>query len=165
MGTRIKKTTFVFAIILLTCVQVQAQRNRNHSSNRELEYAQHNYNRYHSNHDSYNHHSCKNAHCSRTYCDHGRYYNSYYRGNYGPPPWAFHHHPRHTRYVYFRDYGVYYDYHRNTYVTISGRNWSVSTSLPQPMYRANVNNIVYEEIDYPGDNVYEYHAHRYYAQR
>ncbi len=75
-------------------------------------------------------------------------------------PWMKRHHPHmKTRYVYFRDYNVYYDYHRNVYMTLSGRNWVFTAELPLAMHRVEPHRIVYVDVDYFGDDLYAYHSH------
>ena len=60
----------------------------------------------------------------------------------------------HTRphYIYYRDYDVYYDFHRNVYISYSGRNWTVSTSLPRGLYRVDLGRAVRMEVDYDLDD-------------
>jgi hypothetical protein len=76
-----------------------------------------------------------------------------------------HHHPypvvvRHfherPRYIYYRDYDVYYDYHRNVYISYSGRNWAVSASLPAVMHRVDTRRAVRMEVDYDRDDFHIY---------
>lgn len=64
---------------------------------------------------------------------------------------------RPVRYVYYRDYDVYYDCHRQVYITYSGRNWSVSTSLPVSMHHCDMNRVVRMDVgDYYEDNFVDY---------
>jgi hypothetical protein len=66
-----------------------------------------------------------------------------------------HHHTR-PRYIYYRDYDVYYDTDRSVYITWSGRNWSLSTSLPVVLHRVDVRRAVRMEVDYYDDNFAAY---------
>jgi len=54
---------------------------------------------------------------------------------------------RPARYVYYRDYDVYYDCHRHAYISFSGRHWTISTSLPVAMHRVDVTRVVQYEVD------------------
>lgn len=56
------------------------------------------------------------------------------------------------RYVYFRDYDVYHDMHRNVYISWSGRNWTVSTSIPVALRHVDVHRTVRMEVDYDYDD-------------
>ena len=68
---------------------------------------------------------------------------------------ARHYHPR-PRYIYYRDYNVYYDLHRNVYISYSGRNWSLSTSLPVALHRVDTRRAVRMEVDYYQDDFPRY---------
>ncbi len=65
-----------------------------------------------------------------------------------------HHHNRHIepRYVYYRDYDVYYDTHRRVYITFSGRHWSFSTEIPVKMYYVDRTTVVSSNVDYYEDD-------------
>lgn len=79
-----------------------------------------------------------------------------------------HHHDRHCsharfvryyerpRYIYYRDYDVYYDIHQSVYITWSGRNWAASASLPVVLQRVDRHNAVRMEVDYHHDDFSAY---------
>ena len=173
MTTKIKLLAFMFVAGLSFNGQIQAQHQRrdNYQDHNDSRPNYHDGNSYgnRDNGDRQIHDRNNYNHNNRSYFDHNqrdRYYSYQYRGDSGVPPWAYHQRTYpHTRYIYFRDSGIYYDCNRSTYITISGRNWSVSTALPQPICRTNTNRIAYEEVNYYGDNVYEYHNQHYYNQR
>lgn len=60
------------------------------------------------------------------------------------------------RYVYYRDYDVYYDTHREVYISYAGRNWSVSASVPVALRRVDVHRAVRMEVDYDRDDFHIY---------
>lgn len=62
-----------------------------------------------------------------------------------------HHHSR-PRYVYYRDYNVYHDLHRDVYISYSGRHWSVSASLPVVLHHVEARRAVRMEVDYHADD-------------
>ncbi|HET9487555.1 MAG TPA: hypothetical protein VFO54_08975, partial [Chryseosolibacter sp.] len=62
-----------------------------------------------------------------------------------------HYHER-PRYVYYRDYDVYYDMRREVYISYSGRNWTVSASLPVALHHVDVHRAVRLEVDYQHDD-------------
>lgn len=66
-----------------------------------------------------------------------------------------HRHSR-PRYVYYRDYNVYHDLHHNVYISYSGRNWSVSASLPVVLHRVDARRAVRMEVDYFDDDFTAY---------
>jgi hypothetical protein len=73
------------------------------------------------------------------------------------PPVAVHHyHRRSPRYVYYRDYNVYYDCHREVYITYSGRNWTMSTSIPVGMTRIDITRVHRLGVDYYEDDFPRY---------
>lgn len=80
----------------------------------------------------------------------------------GPPPWA----PAHgyrakTRYVYFKDYPVYYDNDRGVYISLSGGNWSVSAKLPSLLAGVDLVAAAKIDLDFSGDNPQaEHDAHK-----
>jgi hypothetical protein len=57
------------------------------------------------------------------------------------------------RYVYYRDYDVYYDLNRSVYVTYSGRSWTLSSSLPLNMRNVNVRTTRSYAVDYWDDDM------------
>ncbi|UII25898.1 hypothetical protein LVD15_21755 [Fulvivirga maritima] len=81
-------------------------------------------------------------------------YKSEYKGKrkqQGPPPWA----PAHgyrakTRYVYFKDYDVYYDHERGVYITLSGKGWQVEAKLPDVLEKVDLPAAVKVDIDFDG---------------
>lgn len=56
------------------------------------------------------------------------------------------------RYIYYRDYDVYYDRHNSVYISYSGRNWTVSANLPVVLRRVDVHRAVRMEVDYDHDD-------------
>lgn len=71
----------------------------------------------------------------------------------GPPPWA----PAHgyrakTRYVYFKDYDVYYDHNRGVYISISGGKWVVSAKIPAQLSNVNLVMAAKIDLDFDGDD-------------
>jgi len=69
------------------------------------------------------------------------------------PPWA----PAHgykpkTRYVYFKDFGVYYDHHQSVYIALSGGTWTVSTKLPGTLIGVDLKAAIKIDLDFEGDN-------------
>jgi hypothetical protein len=60
------------------------------------------------------------------------------------------------RYIYYRDYDVYYDCNRSVYISYSGRSWTVSAALPFPMRHINVRSANRFEVDYWDDNLQVY---------
>lgn len=64
---------------------------------------------------------------------------------------------RPVRYVYYRDYDVYYDCHRRVYISYSGRHWAVSTSVPLSMHHCDMDRVVRMDVgDYYEDNFVSY---------
>lgn len=83
---------------------------------------------------------------------HGNRY-TYHR----PPHWApSRGHYNQSRYVYYRDYNVYYDCYRDVYITCSGRNYIYSNNMPPHMRRANFDRIVFVDLDFYDDDLPKY---------
>jgi hypothetical protein len=57
------------------------------------------------------------------------------------------------RYIYYRDYDVYYDCNRSVYIAYSGRSWTVSASVPFAMRHVNIRTANRFEVDYWDDNL------------
>ena len=77
----------------------------------------------------------------------------------GPPPWA----PAHgyrakTRYVYFKDYDVYYDHEKAVYISLAGRNWQISASLPVNLRGIDLTAAAKIDIDLNEDEPQRYYA-------
>jgi hypothetical protein len=71
-------------------------------------------------------------------------------------PVVVHHHYTRPRYVYYRDYDVYYDYSRNVYFSYSGRSWSMSAGIPIGMRNVNLRQVKRYEVDYYDDDFSSY---------
>lgn len=80
----------------------------------------------------------------------------------GPPPWA----PAHgyrakTRYVYFKDHGVYYDHERGVYISISSGKWTVSAKLPSTLSGVDLKLAAKIDLDFDGDDPQrDFEAHK-----
>lgn len=61
-------------------------------------------------------------------------------------PVVVHHYTR-PRYIYYRDYDVYYDSRNSVYISYSGRSWTVSAGIPFAMRHINVRNAARFEVD------------------
>jgi hypothetical protein len=64
-----------------------------------------------------------------------------------------HHHYVRPRYVYYQDYNVYYDCHRDVYIWLSNRGWVISAELPVMMARVNFATTVAVGVDYYDDDI------------
>jgi hypothetical protein len=71
-------------------------------------------------------------------------------------PVVIHHHRVRPRYVYYRDYDVYYDSHRSVYISYSGRGWTVTSALPVGMKHVNMRTTKRVEVDYYNDDFPRY---------
>jgi hypothetical protein len=77
----------------------------------------------------------------------------------GPPPWA----PAHgyrakTRYVYFTEQNFYYDNNRGVYIYLSGSNWQVSASIPNPFKNVDLTAAVKIDLDFDADDPQKYNS-------
>ena len=99
--------------------------------------------------DRYDHYSSRESHGNTHRYGHKQIYHR-------PPHWAYGHHHGHrnnVRYVYYRDYDVYWDCHRGVYITLSGRNWIYSQQIPVHMRHANFGRIAVIDLDYFDDDL------------
>lgn len=86
------------------------------------------------------------------YDDHHRYV-AYRHHRHGHPSWAPAYGYRYnTRYIYYQDYNVYYDCHRDVFVVWTGRNWAVSTRVPDAMFRVDFGRASVSGVDYWDDD-------------
>jgi hypothetical protein len=127
----------------------------------------HGRNGHHKNHKNHDHdyddhhvHHRSNAHCRdvhyhvrpvrhvrhvhHSHCDHRTVVVEYHR----------------PRYIYYRDYNVYYDCHRSVYIVFSGRNWTISTSVPVSMARVDIDRADRWDVDYEDDDLPEFLTRR-----
>jgi hypothetical protein len=92
---------------------------------------------------------------NRNHYDHERYSRRY--DYHRPPHWApAHGYHKKPRYVYYRDYNVYYDCYRGEYITFSGRNYIYSYTMPPHLCRANFDRIMYVDLDFYDDDLPRY---------
>lgn len=57
-----------------------------------------------------------------------------------------------TRYIYYEDYNVYYDCHRDVFVVWTGRNWVISNRIPDAMFRVDFRRTRVAGVDYWDDD-------------
>ena len=62
------------------------------------------------------------------------------------------------RYVYYRDYDVYYDSYQSVYIMWSGRSWEVSATVPVVLRRVDRQRAVRMVVDYYDDHFTSYLA-------
>jgi len=85
--------------------------------------------------------------------DHHDRYITYRHHRHSHPLWAPAYGYRYnTRYVYYQDYNVYYDCHRDVFVTFTGRNWVVNNRIPDVMYRVDFRSARVTGVDYWDDD-------------
>jgi hypothetical protein len=85
--------------------------------------------------------------------DHGGRYVTYNHHHRNHPSWApLYGHRYNTRYIYYRDYNVYYDCHRDMFITWTGRRWVVSAFIPAVMVRVDFNRARVSGVDYWNDD-------------
>ncbi|MBK7652784.1 MAG: hypothetical protein IPJ20_21350 [Flammeovirgaceae bacterium] len=76
---------------------------------------------------------------------------NYYR--YNRPLWAPVYGNRYnTRYIYYRDYNLYYDCYRNAFVAWTGGNWVLTSRVPDFMYQVNFADARIQGVDYWEDD-------------
>lgn len=84
--------------------------------------------------------------------DHHRFV-TYRHHRHSHPSWAPAYGYRYnTRYVYYQDYNVYYDCHRDVFMSWNGRNWMVSTRAPEFMLRVDFRSARVYGVDYWDDD-------------
>jgi len=71
-------------------------------------------------------------------------------------PVVVHHYAARPRYIYYRDYDVYYDTRNSVYISYSGRNWTVSANLPVALHHVDVHRAVRMEVAYEQDDFPRY---------
>mgnify|MGYP007022268389 CR=1 FL=1 len=97
---------------------------------------------HHNHHRDHNRHEVRPVHHYHDqYCDHRPVVVHHYSG---------------PRYVYYRDYDVYYDCHRSVYISYSGRSWTMSAALPISMRHVNIRSTRRFEVDYYDDDFPRY---------
>jgi hypothetical protein len=93
--------------------------------------------------DGHNHNNWERRNVNQYYHTHDRYCgHTIVVHNYARP-----------RYIYYRDYDVYYDCHSSVYISYSGRSWTVSAALPFAMRHINIRAANRYEVDYWDDNL------------
>lgn len=63
------------------------------------------------------------------------------------------------RYVYYRDHDVYFDHHRNVFISYSGRGWTITTGVPAHLHHINLRTAVCHEVEYYDDDFVTYLDH------
>lgn len=108
-----------------------------------------------SNHDRdhWDNHNNNNSRRDHTQYDRVNNNRGHHYGQYNNRrPVVVHHVYKRPRYIYYRDYDVYYDCRDNAYISHSGRNWIVSSFPPRMMRNVNLRMARSYEVDYWDDN-------------
>ena len=85
--------------------------------------------------------------------DYRKRYVTYNHHRHGPPSWAPAYGYRYnTRYIYYRDYNVYYDCHRNVFLTWSGRHWVITARVPDVICHVDFRRTAIVGVDYWDDD-------------
>lgn len=147
-----KTTIFLRSLSVLALVMISfgvMAQGRGRSSGRERGHTN-GYQRDH-HHDSHSYHAHRDVYVhDHHHHDHARVYRRV----------VHHHYHRPVRYVYYRDYNVYYDCDRSVYISYSGRNWSISAGIPVIMRHIDVNRAVRVDVDeYYDDDFVDYLDH------
>lgn len=100
------------------------------------------------------HHDHHQAHVQHVY--HHAHRDVYYRPTPPPRVVVVHHPPVRPRYIYYRDYDVYYDCNRSVYISYSGRGWTMSASVPVRLSRVDVHRASRVSVDYYEDDFPSY---------
>jgi hypothetical protein len=101
---------------------------------------------------SYRDHDHDSRHGHSRY-DYRKRYVTYSHHRHGPPSWApAYGHRYNTRYIYYRDYNVYYDCHRDVFLTWSGRHWMITTRVPDVICHVDFRRAVVVGVDYWDDD-------------
>ena len=83
---------------------------------------------------------------------HGRYTTYNYR-NRRSYKWApVYGHRYNTRYIYYRDYNVYYDCYNDVFVTWTGRDWIITSRVPASIRYVDFRRTAVVGVDYWGDD-------------
>lgn len=124
-------------------------RNRNDNRNKDKDWNKGNdkkwsygdNNRHDRHHD---HHNRERRDVRHYYHSHDRYCNH--------QPVVVHHYVK-PRYIYYRDYDVYYDCHKSVYISYSGGSWGVSGAIPLFMRSVDMRRASRWEVSYWDDNL------------
>jgi hypothetical protein len=153
----------IAGMLFMSAAMVQAQGRSNHrdrdSNNNHRQQHDRDYDR-HDNYSYSNQHSnCNHTHyhvvparrvvhhVHNRYCDHRTVAIEYHR----------------PRYVYYKDYNVYYDCHRNVYIVYSGRSWTVSSATPVCLNSVDLNRASRMDVEYDNDDFPEFLSRRDYT--
>lgn len=151
-----KTTTQFFPLLIAIVIIILAgnanAQGRGHQKSKERHRADH-----HNKHDGHKHgwHSNGHDHHCR---DHHHGERQVRVVHYHHEPVVVRHYHERPRYIYYRDYDVYYDFQNNVYFSYSGRNWTVSASLPVVLRRVDTRRAVRMEVDYDRDDFHTYLA-------
>jgi hypothetical protein len=107
---------------------------------------------YYRNHRHGNEPSWNDHHRNETPGNQQRYV-TYRHHRHSHPSWAPAYGYRYnTRYIYYHDYNVYYDCHRDVFMVWTGRNWRLSAHIPDAMLRVDFHRTRVYGVNYWDDD-------------
>jgi len=155
MKTKTAKLALLLTATFLTGLNVASDAQ---SRGRDRGHEQHQSGQHNGNHDNGQHRGSYNNDRHASYYDHRGSAYPVYQPSYRrlPPQRVVVYRQQAPRYVYYRDYNVYYDYTRNAYISYSGRNWVVTTTAPVGMRYVNRAGLACTNVDYYNDDFPQY---------
>jgi hypothetical protein len=163
-----KRTSTILMLIIVlissASMSAEAQRRRDAQDNRNHQEENKNQNREHERDDRDNKDHGNYSYDKKWNYQGTNHHDNHYRDRevthvyhqYSHRPVVVYHQVSKPRYIYFKDYDVYYDNQRSVYITYSGRSWTVSGAAPHAMRNVNVRRVRSYEIDYHDDDFPRY---------
>jgi hypothetical protein len=167
MKTRLGLQATVAMILIIAATTVQAQhrgRDRDNNSGRDRGNSGRGNNgrhedRHDNRHDNHHDNNRHNGHHDNNHHGYHRKDVHVYHHHHAPVVErrvVHHHHHSRPRYVYYKDYDVYYDCDRQVYISFSGRNWTVSVAQPIRLHRVDIYRASRVDVDYYDDDFTQY---------
>lgn len=84
-------------------------------------------------------------------------YVTYHHHRHSRPHWAPRYGDRYnSRYIFYEDYNLYYDCHRDVFVLWTGHTWVTTSRVPKVMYRIDFNRTRMRGVEYWDDDLDRY---------
>lgn len=84
-------------------------------------------------------------------------YVTYHHHRHHRPDWSPRYGDRYnSRYIFYEDYNLYYDCHRDVFVLWTGHVWVTTSRVPKVMYRIDFNRTRIRGVDYWDDDLDRY---------
>lgn len=154
----------LFVALMIGVVSEMAAQDRR-QADRGRQYQRNSWSDFEDEDDEDENHRCRNHHKNGKGKRHPYQPTVCHHSHYCDPSARVRHQHSSPRYIYYRDYDIYYDFHRRVYITFTHNGWTITREIPVRLSRIDRRRAVCLEVEYDRDDFTQYLARHRPAYR